>query len=100
MGGGILPANAQKKAANKAADTSLRAAQENNALYRDIYGQNKALLTPYSTQGLQAGNALNDLLLGTSTYNPNATATPAPTTGGTAGGGAGGYNGPALGAIG
>jgi hypothetical protein len=74
VGGAVLSSSAQKKAANKAADTSLQASQENNALYREIYGQNKALLTPYSNMGLAAGNALTDLLLGTNTYNP-ATAT-------------------------
>lgn len=63
---GAMSSSAQKKAANKAAATSQANTDSNNALQRDIYGQNKALLTPYSNNGLAASNALTDLLLGTS----------------------------------
>lgn len=62
IGGGILSANAQKKAAGKAADTSLAVAEKNNALQRDIYGQNQAILNPYVTRGNEAGSAINSLL--------------------------------------
>ena len=60
--GGVLGADAQKDAANKAADTSLQVAQMNNALAKDIYGQNSALLKPYSDRGNVAGNAIMALL--------------------------------------
>lgn len=70
IGGGILSANAQKKAANKAADTSLAVAQQNNALQREIYGQNKAILNPYAQRGNEAGNAIN-ALLGIAGTNPS-----------------------------
>lgn len=81
---GAMGAKAQKKAANQAADTSLAVADKNNALYREIYGENKALLSPFSNNGLLASNALTDLLLGTHTFNPTpaasgASATPATT---------------------
>lgn len=45
------------KAAGKAADVSLQTARENNALAREVYGQNKATLDPYVQSGLPA-NAL------------------------------------------
>ena len=73
---GAMGASAQKKAAQTAADSSLAVADKNNALYREIYGENKALLQPYSDRGTLASNALTDLLLGTHTFNPSA-ATPA-----------------------
>lgn len=62
IGGSILAGNAQKKAANKAADTSLQVAQQNNALARDIYGQNTARLDPFAARGNVAGNAIMELL--------------------------------------
>lgn len=62
VGGSMLSANAQKKAANKAADTSLQVAQQNNALARDIYGQNTARLDPFAARGNVAGNAIMELL--------------------------------------
>lgn len=55
--GGISSANAQKNAANKAADVSLQTARENNALTREIYGENKAMISPFVNTGTQA-NAL------------------------------------------
>jgi hypothetical protein len=61
-GGSALAASSQKKAASKAADTSLAASRENNALARDIYGQNKAILSPYAQGGAQAFNHYNALL--------------------------------------
>ena len=75
---GSMASSAQKKAANQAADSSLAVADKNNALYREIYGENKALLTPYSNNGLLASNALTDLLLGTHSFNGGALSTAAP----------------------
>lgn len=60
--GSALGASAQKKAANKAADTSLAVARENNALADRIYGKNEGYLSPYATQGLGATALLNDFL--------------------------------------
>ena len=86
--GASKAAKAQKQAAQAASDTSLQVAHENNALYRDIYNQNKGLLTPYSDRGLLASNALTDLLLGTHYFNGGqaAPATGGATTQPTAGG--------------
>lgn len=60
--GSVLGSKSQSKAASKAADTSLQVAQQNNALARDIYGQNKDILNPYAQRGNPAGAALNALL--------------------------------------
>lgn len=60
--GGVLGSKSQNKAANKAADTSLQVANQNNALARDIYGQNKQLLNPYSQRGNAAGDQINAML--------------------------------------
>jgi hypothetical protein len=90
---GSKAAKAQKNAAQTAADTSLTTANANNALYRDIYGQNKALLTPFSNNGLQASNALTELLLGPGSTAGNTT----PATGALGGDSSiGGYSGGAL----
>lgn len=62
IAGGVLSASAQKKAAGKAADTSLQVAEQNNALQKQIYGENKDLLNPYVTRGNEAGSAINALL--------------------------------------
>jgi len=58
----MLSASAQKKAAGKAADTSLATAKMNNALQEKIYNQNAARLSPYDTRGNAAGDAINALL--------------------------------------
>lgn len=79
--GGAASSMSAGKAAGKAADTSLAAARENNALARDIYGQNKDTLTPFVNSGVNAGNYLNAFL-----GLPGA----APAAGGTAGGAGGG----------
>lgn len=60
--GGTLSASATKKAANKAADTSLAVADKNNALSREIYGQNQAALAPFMQRGNAAGDAIMELL--------------------------------------
>lgn len=62
VGGGLIASHSANKAASKAADTSLAVAQQNNALARDIYGQNKGVLTPFVNNGLAAGNQINALL--------------------------------------
>lgn len=61
-GGSALSAGSQKKAAGKAADAQLATARENNALQRDIYGQNKAALSPFMDRGNTAGSYLNAFL--------------------------------------
>ncbi len=71
IGGAALSASAQKKAAGKAADTSLATAKMNNALQEKIYGQNQAILSPYVNRGNEAGSAIN-ALLGISGTNPTA----------------------------
>lgn len=58
-GGSMLSASSQKKAAGKAADSQLAATESNNALQRDIYGQNKAALSPFMDRGNTAGSYLN-----------------------------------------
>lgn len=77
VAGGVISGNAQKNAANKAADTSMAVAQENSALAREIYGENKSALSPYMERGNAAGGAINALL----GLAPPVAATPAtPTT--------------------
>lgn len=49
--GSALSASSASKAASKAADTSVQTAAMNNALARDIYGQNQATLAPYVQAG-------------------------------------------------
>lgn len=60
--GSALGASATKKAANKASDTALSVARENNRLAADIYGQNKNALSPFMERGNAAGSAINALL--------------------------------------
>lgn len=62
LGGSLLSSKAQNKAANKAADTSLAVAQQNNALARDIYGQNKNALSPFMAYGDNGARYLNAFL--------------------------------------
>jgi hypothetical protein len=62
IGGAVLSSNSTKKAAQQASDTSLQVAQTNNALAREIYGQNREALAPFMTRGNQAGDAINALL--------------------------------------
>jgi cellobiose-specific phosphotransferase system component IIB len=63
IGGAMLSSSAQKKAANKASDTALKTASQNNALQKEIYTQNYNLLAPFVNRGNQAGDAINSLLL-------------------------------------
>jgi len=85
VGAGAMSAKAQKKAAASAADTSLQVANENNALFREIYGNNSAILDPFRVNGLASSNALTELLLG-----PQATKSIAPSPVLAGGGGSGG----------
>lgn len=62
IGGSILSSKAQKKAANAAAQAATDNTAANNALARDIYGQNKATLSPFINTGTQASGAINALL--------------------------------------
>lgn len=61
-GASVLGASAQKKAAGKAADVAQSTANQNNALTREIYGNNVGILSPYVNRGNAAGNAFNELL--------------------------------------
>lgn len=65
---GSMGADAQRDAAEQAADTSLQVAQLNTDLYRDIYDQNFAMLQPWEQRGALASYALTDLLLGTNMF--------------------------------
>jgi hypothetical protein len=60
--GSIIGAGSSSKAASKAADTSMAVANSNNALARDIYGQNKGVLSPFVQGGAAAGQRINALL--------------------------------------
>lgn len=62
IGGAILGSKAQKKAANTAAQAATENTAANNALARDIYGQNKQTLSPFINTGTQASGAINALL--------------------------------------
>jgi hypothetical protein len=86
VAGSAMSASAQKKAAQSAADTSLATARENNALYKDIYNQNKGVLAPYAAAGLPATAILGEMLYGTNSYGG----------GGSGGSGGTGSNGGAL----
>lgn len=83
IGAGALAADAQSDAAHQAADTSYATAQLNNDLFREIYGQNTALASPFYNNGLLAGNALTDLLMGTHSFNPAIVKNPTVPGGGT-----------------
>lgn len=54
--------SAAKKAAQVASDTSLEVAEKNNALTREIYGENKEVLRPWQTMGLDATGSINAML--------------------------------------
>lgn len=62
IGGAILSSKSQKKAANQASQAAADNTAANNALARDIYGQNKATLSPFVNTGTQASGAINALL--------------------------------------
>ena len=60
--GAIASSSAQKKAANTAAQTAQNTTDANNALARDIYGQNQQALAPFMQRGNVAGGYLNAML--------------------------------------
>jgi hypothetical protein len=84
-GGNILASSqaskAQSKAAQTAADSSLAVAQLNNQTFKDTRNQNLAIAAPFYNNGVVAGNALTDLLLGTHSFDPSAVGSPTPVTG-------------------
>lgn len=61
-GASALSASAQKKAARRAEQTAQQTADKNNALQREIYQQNAAVLSPFQQRGNAAGDAINALL--------------------------------------
>lgn len=58
IGGALI----SSKASRKAADASLQAARENNALQAQIFGQNQANAQPYLQRGNEAATQLQALL--------------------------------------
>lgn len=83
--GSVLSSSSNRRAANRAADTSERNAQLNADLMRDIYNQNQQVLSPFVNRGNAAGDQINALLgLGGAANNNG---------GGYTGGGAGGAGG-------
>lgn len=62
IGGALIGSSAQKKAARRAEQTAQQTADKNNALQREIYQQNAAVLSPFQQRGNAAGDAINALL--------------------------------------
>lgn len=60
--GGVISSSATSGAANKAAKVSSDTTASNNALARDIYGQNTQTLAPFVQQGGAATSYINQLL--------------------------------------
>lgn len=58
VGGAVISSSA----AGHASDVAANAAAQNNALQAQIYGENKALATPYIDRGNAAGDELNGFL--------------------------------------
>lgn len=61
-GASALGASAQNKASKRAEQTAQQTAAANNALQREIYQQNAAVLSPFQQRGNAAGDAINALL--------------------------------------
>jgi hypothetical protein len=57
-GASILGAKSNNKAINKATDAQTASTAEQTALQRDIYGQNKAALSPFMQRGNVAGDTI------------------------------------------
>lgn len=82
IGGAVLGAGAQKKAASQAADAQKESSAEQIAFAKDVYASNAARLDPYSSMGLPAGGVLAGLLFGgtgTGTATPTGPAYTNPT---------------------
>lgn len=60
--GGAVSAGSNARATRQATDASLQATQENNALARDIFEQNKQTLSPFVQQGGRATSFINRFL--------------------------------------
>lgn len=60
--GSALGGSSSSKAAKNAANAQIQAAQISSNLQRDIYNQNKGILSPYVNSGTNAGNYLNAFL--------------------------------------
>lgn len=60
--GNIVGAKSNRKAAKQVAADSRATNEANNALAREVYGQNRDILNPYVQRGNAAGNAMNALL--------------------------------------
>lgn len=60
VAGSALSASKSSSNANKAADTAAQNTAANNALTREIYQENKGVLSPYVNTGTAAGALLND----------------------------------------
>ena len=60
--GAFASAKSANKASKRAAETSQANTDANVALARDIYGQNKQVLSPFVDRGNAAGNQINALL--------------------------------------
>ena len=58
----FLGAKSSSKAATKSANIAADTATQNNALTRDIYNENKQVLSPYVQTGLPATQAINSFL--------------------------------------
>jgi hypothetical protein len=61
-GATMMSASKNSKAINKSTDAQTASTAANNALQRDIFGQNKATLSPFVQGGVQAGSQLNAML--------------------------------------
>ena len=60
--GAIASSSAQKNAANKAAQVATDTNATNNALAREVYGQNQQALAPFMQRGNVAGDYINAML--------------------------------------
>lgn len=60
--GGVVSSSNNRAASREAVNASQQATNENNALARDIFGQNKATLAPFVQQGGAATAYINQLL--------------------------------------
>lgn len=62
IGAAALGSSAQNRATREATAATERTTTANNALTREIYGENKAVLAPFVNNGTSASNAINALL--------------------------------------
>lgn len=64
LGSAIVGGGASILGGNKAAKAQKDATTQNNALQREIYGQNQQALSPYMQRGNAAGDMLSQLIMG------------------------------------